>query len=100
MATNPLKKTIVLGSNVLNISKKHSKTQKKTKPIVMAPSINASSMRKKLLKRISDIKSLVMELYRSEDSLSKMKEGIAKVKRPHAALDIAKLAIDTLRENG
>ena len=52
------------------------------------------------LKRISDIKSLVMELYRSEDSLSKMKEGIAKVKRPHAALDIAKLAIDTLRENG
>ena len=57
MATNPLKKTIVLGSNVLNISKKHSKTQKKTKPIVMAPSINASSMRKKLLKRISDIKS-------------------------------------------
>jgi len=52
------------------------------------------------LKRISDITSLVTKLYRNEDGLSKMKENIAKVKRPYAAIDIAKLAIDTLRKNG
>ena len=51
------------------------------------------------LRNTDDIRNIIEKFYRHKDSLQRMKERIASIKRPQAALDIAKLAAELVKKS-